>query len=152
MPGDVAVILLDGDNDDILLKSVPNGVHVITAWVDARAHDGAIGSEHRLDELLQTVRSLLVAAQPVPSLEAGGPGGRRRRVLTPRELEVLRLISGGDTAAEVARTLGITVAGVENAKRRIYEKLGVQSQTHAVADALRRGLLVAPRPGRARGR
>ena len=65
-------------------------------------------------------------------------------VLTPRELEVLTLIAEGHTAAEVAQQLGISPKTVENRKQSIFAKLDVQNQAHAVAVALRSGIL-APR-------
>jgi DNA-binding CsgD family transcriptional regulator len=62
-------------------------------------------------------------------------------VLTPREVEVLTLIAAGHTAAEVARELGISPKTVENRKQSIFAKLDVQNQAHAVAVALRSGIL-----------
>jgi DNA-binding NarL/FixJ family response regulator len=62
-------------------------------------------------------------------------------MLTPRELEVLTLIADGHTAAEVARRLGISPKTVENRKQSIFSKLDVQNQAHAVAVALRSGVL-----------
>ncbi len=64
--------------------------------------------------------------------------------LTGRELEVLRLIGAGLTTQEISALLGVTRRTIENHKRRIFAKLGVQSQAHAVASAARLGLLAAP--------
>ena len=61
--------------------------------------------------------------------------------LTPREVEVLTLIAHGHTAAETAELLGISPKTVENRKQGIFAKLDVQNQAHAVAVALRTGLL-----------
>jgi DNA-binding NarL/FixJ family response regulator len=63
--------------------------------------------------------------------------------LTGRELEVLRLIGAGRTTREIATLLGVSRRTVENHKRRIFAKLDVQSQAHAVASAARLGLLDA---------
>jgi DNA-binding NarL/FixJ family response regulator len=57
------------------------------------------------------------------------------------EREVLRLIARGLTARAVASELGITFAKVDAAKRSLFAKLGVQQQSHAVAIAIRSGLL-----------
>ncbi|HZD37012.1 MAG TPA: LuxR family transcriptional regulator [Actinomycetes bacterium] len=64
--------------------------------------------------------------------------------LTGRELEVLRLIGAGRTTREISIVLGVSRRTVENHKRRIFAKLDVQSQAHAVASAARRGLLTIP--------
>ena len=68
----------------------------------------------------------------------------RAPTLTGRELEVLRLIGAGRTTREISTALGVSRRTVENHKRRIFAKLGVQSQAHAVASAARLGILTAP--------
>jgi DNA-binding NarL/FixJ family response regulator len=67
-----------------------------------------------------------------------------RSALTDRELEVLRLIGAGRTTRQISEGLGISQRTVENHKRRIFAKLDVQSQAHAVASAARLGLLTLP--------
>ncbi|MCU1456288.1 MAG: hypothetical protein JWL73_380 [Actinomycetia bacterium] len=61
--------------------------------------------------------------------------------LTPRERSVLALVADGRTSGGVAAALGISIRTVEQHKQRIFERLGVQNQAHAVAIALRAGLL-----------
>ncbi len=56
--------------------------------------------------------------------------------LTAREIAILRLIGAGYTCREVSIRLGISSKTVENHKQRIFRKLGVQNQSHAVAAAL----------------
>lgn len=61
--------------------------------------------------------------------------------LTPRELEVLRLVSGGASNRAIARELFVSEATIKTHLVRIYEKLGVDNRTAAVAAARERGLL-----------
>lgn len=61
--------------------------------------------------------------------------------LTQRELQVLALISGGWTTAQIGERLGISTKSVENRKQSLFVKLGVQNQSHAVAVAIRTGLM-----------
>lgn len=61
--------------------------------------------------------------------------------LTARELEVLRLASRGLRSGDIAARLGISVRTVENHKRNLFAKLNVHSEAHAVALAVRTGLL-----------
>ncbi len=68
--------------------------------------------------------------------ETGGPH------LTERERQVLQLIGAGATSKETSSRLGISRKTVENYKQRIFAKLEVQNQAHAVALAMRRGLLL----------
>lgn len=62
-------------------------------------------------------------------------------ILTPRETQVLRLVADGWTAQEIADQLGISDNTVRHYREGVLAKLGVQSQAHAVAEAIRRGLL-----------
>jgi DNA-binding NarL/FixJ family response regulator len=65
--------------------------------------------------------------------------------LTHREMMIVFLMSAGHSTPEIARLLELRPRTVENHKRHIYEKLGVGSQSHAVAKAIWLRLL---RPGR----
>jgi two-component system nitrate/nitrite response regulator NarL len=64
-----------------------------------------------------------------------------RPALTPRELEILRLIADGLTAPAIGRRLYLATATVKSHQARMYEKLGVSDRAAAVAEAMRRGLL-----------
>jgi DNA-binding NarL/FixJ family response regulator len=61
--------------------------------------------------------------------------------LTPRELEVLRLLAGGNRPADIARQLFISPKTVSNHMQRLFAKLGVHSQGQAVATAFQENLL-----------
>jgi DNA-binding NarL/FixJ family response regulator len=65
--------------------------------------------------------------------------------LSPRERSVLALIAAGNTSPEIGAALEISTRTVERHKQRIFERLGVQNQAHAVAIAVRSGIL-APDP------
>jgi two-component system, NarL family, nitrate/nitrite response regulator NarL len=66
---------------------------------------------------------------------SGGPA------LSDRELEVLRLTSGGSSAKEIAERLNISATTVRTHLTHAYDKLGVSDRAAAVAEAMRRGLL-----------
>lgn len=61
--------------------------------------------------------------------------------LSPREIEVLRLIADGLSNQEIGRRLFLALDTVKGHNRRIFEKLGVQRRTEAVARAREFGLL-----------
>jgi DNA-binding NarL/FixJ family response regulator len=61
--------------------------------------------------------------------------------LTPRELEVLRLIAGGFSNREIAHALGTAEGTVKNQASSVLSKLGVRDRTRAVLKALELGWL-----------
>jgi two-component system nitrate/nitrite response regulator NarL len=76
----------------------------------------------------------------------GAPSPAVMPLLTQREMMIVFLMSAGHTASEIAKLLELRTRTVENRKRSIYEKLGVGSQSHAVARAIRLGLLQPGQP------
>jgi DNA-binding NarL/FixJ family response regulator len=64
--------------------------------------------------------------------------------LTPRELDVLRLLAGGMSNAAIADDLNLSVNTVRNHVANLLMKLGVHSKLEALSVAVREGL-VAPR-------
>jgi len=63
--------------------------------------------------------------------------------LTPREVEVLRLIALGHTSVEIARELHLSPRTVETHRANIHRKLGLSTRAELVRYALGRGLLGA---------
>jgi LuxR family maltose regulon positive regulatory protein len=93
--------------------------------------------------------SRLLAAFPVqpqangrmPSPASHSPAQSLFEPLSPRELEVLRLIAEGLSNDDISNRLFLAVSTVKGHNRLIYGKLGVQRRTEAVARAGELGLL-----------
>lgn len=64
-----------------------------------------------------------------------------RTSLTPRELEVLKLVAAGASNREIGQELMLSEATVKSHLVHIYDKLGVRSRTSAVAAAREQGVL-----------
>jgi DNA-binding NarL/FixJ family response regulator len=62
-------------------------------------------------------------------------------VLTPRELEVLKLIAEARTSKQIAEALVISVKTVERHRQNILEKLGLRDRVELTRYAIRRGLI-----------
>jgi DNA-binding NarL/FixJ family response regulator len=64
-------------------------------------------------------------------------------LLTPREIEVLRLIGEGQRTKEIAFTLGITFKTAVTHRSNIMEKLGIHEGPRLVRFAIRTGIATA---------
>jgi DNA-binding NarL/FixJ family response regulator len=64
-------------------------------------------------------------------------------VLTPRELEVLKLIAEAQTNKDIAQQLVISIKTVERHRANILEKLGMRDRVELTRYAIRRGLIQA---------
>ena len=81
-----------------------------------------------------------VAALVRDYVERGGKG-EHFDVLTPRELEVLKLIAEAHTSKEIAQQLFISVKTVERHRQNILDKLGMRDRVELTRYAIRRGLI-----------
>lgn len=96
-------------------------------------------------ELVQAVRHAAAGGTYLsPRLGArlaSEPVSRAPDDLSPREVEVLKLIGLGHTNAEIAAKLFISVRTVESHRARIQHKLHVSTRAELVRYAIERGLL-----------
>ena len=70
-----------------------------------------------------------------------GEGNSGIRALTDRELQVVRLISEGRTAKEIARALDLSIHTVERHRQNVMAKLGLHNCAELVKYAIRKGLI-----------
>ena len=76
-------------------------------------------------------------------VERGGRGEEQFDVLTPRELEVLKLIAEAHTSKKIAELLFISIKTVERHRQNILDKLGMRDRVELTRYAIRRGLIQA---------
>lgn len=93
-------------------------------------------------ELLETIRAVH-AGQKRLSAEIAVEIAEHATddALTPREVDVLRLVAGGNANKEIAARLLLTEETVKSHIRNILAKLSAHDRTHAVAIGLRRGII-----------
>jgi DNA-binding NarL/FixJ family response regulator len=136
-----------------LLEAVPE-IRVIVYTADAsddevrRALDagaaGVVLKEAPLEDLARAIVAVESGAtylDPVLAARTLGHGGRRGPALTPRELDVLRLLSAGHSHEEIGAQLAIGIETVRTHLRKASVKLDAATRTQAVATALRLGLI-----------
>jgi DNA-binding NarL/FixJ family response regulator len=98
------------------------------------------------DELLRAVRAAADGQSVLAPSVASALMNRVRtppapELLSPRELDVLRLVAAGNTTRETAVHLFISEATVKTHLLNIYAKLEVPDRASAVAESFKRGLL-----------
>jgi two-component system NarL family response regulator len=94
-----------------------------------------------LQRVLDAVRVVHAGGQYIPREIAGRLTERIHSELSPRELEVLRLIGRGRSNKEIASALGIVEVTVKTHVTNIFTKLGAVDRTQAVTIAMKRQIL-----------
>jgi DNA-binding NarL/FixJ family response regulator len=93
-------------------------------------------------ELLDTIRAVHAGQKRIPPEVAAELAEHATDDdLTPREVEVLRLIADGGANSMVAEQLAITEETVKAHVKNILSKLNANGRTHAVTIALKRGII-----------
>jgi DNA-binding NarL/FixJ family response regulator len=131
-----AIVFTAYDTDERILRSLRAG---------ARGYLLKGASRSEIFDAIRTVHSggsLLGPAVTSRLLERIGDD--RPNDLTPRELEVLRLLARGLTNSEIAGELFISERTVKFHVSSILAKLGADNRTEAVALATRQGLIRMP--------
>ena len=110
---------------------------------------GFISKSCSPEHLVEAVRIVMAGRRYLsPGLPPGlmEPGGMADALalLTHREIEILRLIAGGESPTSCARALHLSPKTVSNLQSIIKGKLGISTPAGLVRIALRSGLLRAP--------
>lgn len=142
--GPRVILLTTYDDDELVLEGMRAGAAgYLLKDQPAEEIVDAIRAVHQGQALFKTTGAARVlqqlAAQSATSSTADrvstGPN-----LLTPREVEVLRLIAAGYANREIAERLVISEATVKTHVNNIFGKLGFQDRAQAVAYAFRSGL------------
>ncbi len=129
--------LCDLSIGDIAIHGVP-GCQTLRGSCYAFARLGDTWSR-RFEAVLQLVVPHIHVV--LTSLARIGATSESPAVLSPREYEVLRWIADGKTDAEIGDLLNISICTVRIHVRHIIGKFDAANRTHAVAKALRSGII-----------
>ncbi len=134
-------------------RVVALSVHSDRRYLERMLEAGAKGyvlKEAAAKELLQAIREVARGGTYVspqladdPRARSAGSGVPERdayRRLAPREREVLKLLSEGETSRRIATQLSISPRTVETHRRNIMRKLGLRSVAELTKYAIREGL------------
>jgi DNA-binding NarL/FixJ family response regulator len=132
-------------------KEFPNALIIMltssdgSAEIDRALRSGAAGyilKSMPKSELLAVIRSVKSGRRYIsPEVTSRLATHMLENDLTPRELEVLRLIRDGHRNKQIAYELAISETTVNFHIKNLVDKLGANDRTHAVIIALRRSLL-----------
>ena len=150
LPGTRVLVLTTYADDATLLPALQAGAHgYLTKDASAEEIEAALRAVHagrtHLDPAVQrrlvelAVRGVAPEAPTlVPDAAAPAPDD-----LTPREVEVLRLIAEGLSNAEIRERLVVSAATVKTHVNRIFAKSGARDRAQAVKYAYEHGLVDA---------
>ena len=106
----------------------------------------AIGDEDSADLEIDAARSVFERLGAMPDLSRTeslmkGSSSSRAHGLTPRELQVLRLVAAGETNKAIAGQLSLSEKTIDRHVSNIFTKLNVSSRSAATAFAYQRKLI-----------
>lgn len=138
-PGLPIVVLSMHDNERFVLEAIREGAsgYVLKSSVDRDLLD-ACRAAVRGEAFLHPA-----ATKSVIAALRGASGTEHEPLLSPRELEVLKLIAEGHSTREIAEMLVISTKTVEGHRARLAEKLGTSDRVALARYAIRTGLVEA---------
>jgi DNA-binding NarL/FixJ family response regulator len=135
LPGVALLMLVEGDgSDQVMLASVSAGC------------TGVLTKERAIRELVDAIRrvakgEVLLGADVLARLLPMRTAPPVTSTLSPRELEVLRLLRDGVSTRDMAARLGLSHHTVRNHVRAVLAKLRAANRLEAVAIAVRQGVI-----------
>jgi DNA-binding NarL/FixJ family response regulator len=120
----------------ILPRSLADGTRL--AWVIRQVRHGGTLSSIVADE-----RAVAAPAKPAPAPDPviSAPATNAAPPVSDRDREVLRLLAEGCDTGEIARQLAYSEPTIKNAIQRLFDQLKARNRPHAVALALRSGII-----------
>jgi DNA-binding NarL/FixJ family response regulator len=133
------LILSMYDNEQFLFEALKAGAsgYVLKSGADDEIVEACRAAMRGRSFLYPNAVSSLVR----DFLERAGMRGANGDPLTPRELEVVKLIAEAHTSKEIADILVISIKTVERHRANILEKLGMRDRVELTRYAIRRGLI-----------
>ena len=127
------------DSEQFLFESLKAGAsgYVLKSGADTDIVD-AVRAAMRGDSYLYPSAVTTLVRDYV---DRGGRGEEQFDVLTPRQLEVLKLIAEANTSKQIADALFISIKTVDRHRQNILDKLGMRDRVELTRYAIRRGLI-----------
>lgn len=130
------VITSFGSSDQVLAAVRAGAAGYLLKDAEPREIEAAIRAAHRGEPVLHPTAAAVLMQQA----DAPAPPHRAERLLTPRELEVLRLLAQGLSNRELAARLVVSEKTVKTHVSSLLAKLRLADRTQAALYAVREGL------------
>lgn len=152
-PQTSVLVVTSHNNPEYLLEAIRAGAagYVLKEAAKHELLDAVrrvLSGESPLDQMLamRLLRSMADEAdreteQQVPELPKKHQEEALPEALSPRELDVLRLLAQGQTNRQISQNLSVAVTTVKNHVQRIISKLDVSDRTQAAVRAIQLGLI-----------
>lgn len=128
-------------NSRVIILTTYDGDQEIRNALKAGAK-GYLLKQARAPEILGAIRAVLAGGTCIsPTLLRKARSGALEREITPRQLEILRLLAAGLGNQEIGVALGLTLNTVKTHLKILFAKLGVSDRTEAVCSAVKRGMI-----------
>lgn len=136
-PGVRVLILTTYESDDQILAAIEAGAtgYLLKAAPESEILAGVRATARGETALAPSAAAALVRLAAGSATVGTGPS------LTPRELDVLRLVAQGSSNPAIGRALFLSEATVKTHLGHVFEKLGVNDRTRAVTRAMELRLL-----------
>jgi len=129
-PGAQVMVLTTYDNEEDIFRALESGAR------------GYLLKDTTKEEIIAAVRQIHLGERYLPQAVAARLADRLiRPSLTPRELDVLRLVCRGRTNKEMASAMFISEETVKTHMKSLFQKLGVHDRAEAVSVSLQRGII-----------
>lgn len=129
-PETQVLVLTTFDNEEDVFRALEAGAR------------GYLLKDTTTDELTAAIRQMRTGQRHLPHAIASRLADRLvRPELTPRELDVLRLMAKGRTNKELAAALFVSEETVKTHVKTLFQKLGVHDRVEAVSISLKRGII-----------
>lgn len=141
VPSAKVVILTVSEKDENLFEAVKGGAHgYLLKSAEPEALFQTVRGVARGETFLSPTMATKIL-QEFARLGQGAPERAPSARLSPREREVLELLTRGTTNKEIASALDISENTVKNHLKSIMEKLHLENRVQVAAYALREGLV-----------
>jgi DNA-binding NarL/FixJ family response regulator len=133
------LILSMYDNEQFLFEALKAGAsgYVLKSGADDDIVDACRAAMRGEPFLYPAAVSALIR----DAIDRAGERGDELDPLTPREVEVLKLIAEGSSSKEIAAELVLSIKTVERHRANILGKLGMRDRVELTRYAIRRGLI-----------